>query len=192
MLMAKRKRIGTIELDRFRAQIVRREQTILGHSVEFSLSKPEKNLGGGWRKLRYGVVCRTTPFTPSSKEEAIEKAKRIDRKMKRKVNAIRQKAAVNKRERQKREEKIEAAREEFQEWVDSLPFASADAYKEDPDRWQYHGYDPSRRTNRGRTASRKSMNQWALEKARQKCPERVAEKAEEIREKHDLHSGIGL
>ena len=95
-----------------------------------------------------------------------------------------QKDKQQKAERQakwtRRQQRIQAAQEEYRQWLHSLDFGGADAYKEDPGRWVYRGGEDGGRYGM-------SFTRWLHRKAHKHYADEAKNVAAEIRERYGLY-----
>jgi len=96
-----------------------------------------------------------------------------------------QQKACDKARRLRWDRQQEEAEQELRDWLDSLPFG-ADAYKEDPRRWD-HGCGPD-----GERSREMDMYRWLRRKAAEHYPDELRNVKAEIRGKHGLPEGAPL
>lgn len=73
-----------------------------------------------------------------------------------------------------------AARQEYREWLHSLPLDGVDAYKEDPGRWVYRGGEDGGRYEM-------SVTRWLHRKAQRHFDDEQRNVAAEIRDRYGLY-----
>ena len=142
---------------------------------------------GGWTRLHpVRVPDRLdTNAGHDTRWELSEHVEALNQVCARLYQADLQQKAQREADRLNRRRRVEAARQEYEEWLDTLPFG-ADAYKEDPDRWVYPGQD-----DRGH-AREMSTERWLHRKAHKHYPDEAKNVAAEIRGKYDLHRAVRL
>jgi len=148
-----------------------------------------RRIPGGWTRLHpVRVPDRLDTIDGfDSRSELSEHVEALNEVCARLYMADLQRKAQDEADRLDRRRRVEAAREEYREWLHSLPL-DADAYKGDKTRWAYPG---GGRDNSGHDREM-SVTRWLHRKAHERFHDEAKNVAAEIRDQYDLHRGISL
>lgn len=173
---ATKQREQKVELSHFRARVRLRPEF-----DTFYASRAERlTRGGRWVSIYTSGLIRA-----DSKEELEEALEGWNETAQRRLNAKQMQKARRERKRYLRTQRRKEAREEYSQWLDTLPIDAADLYKEDPDHFRYTGGP-----NGGR--EKRSMTDFLDLKALEYWPEQTREMKDEIRQRHGLRDNARL